>query len=262
MFNKFTSNTYQTTNTERSFLSRLTFNSRFYFFARSCWIFAKIGTCAKKGKFDRNNQSFYSAQNFALLESCGAKFDISGLENLDEANGPFVIASNHMSSLETAVLNAIISPRLDFTFVIKNSLFNMPFFGRAMRAINAIGIDRTNPKDDFKIILKEGKKRLEQGISVLIFPESTRQDEFKAENFNSIAVKLAKHAGAKIIPLALKTDFLGKGLIFPDFGPIHAEKKVFFEFGKPLEINATNSREVQEQVVDFIAKKSIEWQDK
>ena len=39
-------------------------------------------------------------------------------------------------------MNAIISPRLDFTYVIKSNTFSVPFLRQAMRAMNAIGIDR------------------------------------------------------------------------------------------------------------------------
>lgn len=258
MTNLFPGDSYDTPTGQRDIFSKCLLNSRFYFFLRTYLNFYKIGRCAARGEFDQAHQSYYSGLNFKILESCGALIHLRGLNHLNPENGPFVIIGNHMSSVETAVLNAIISPRLNFTFVIKNSLFSVPFFGTAMRAIDAIGVDRINPRDDFKIIMEEGAKRLKKGISVLIFPESTRQDEFLPERFNSIGVKLAKQAGVRIIPFALKTDFLAPGKLISEFGSINARKEIFFEFGSSIEI-AGNGKDEHRRVLDFISERTSNW---
>lgn len=258
MVNLFPNDSYDTPPGRRTFLSRILFNSRLYFYSKTYYNFYRIGRCAGRGRFDRDRQSYYSGLNVRILESCGARIHLRGLNHLSGTPGPFVIVANHQSSVETAILNAVISPRLDFTFVIKRSLFSVPFFGAAMRAIDAIGVDRVNPREDFKEVMRAGQELLKGGRSVLIFPESTRQREFLPERFNTIGLKLAKSAGVRIIPLALKTDFLEPGALIPEFGSLHRSRHIHLEFGEPLEASG-NGREAHRQILDFIAERTAHW---
>ena len=150
-------------------------------------------------------------------------------------------------------------PRIDFTFVIKRSLFDVNYFGDIMRSLEAIGVDRVNPRDDFKVVLSEGKERLARGKSVVLFPQATRSEAFIPEKFNTIGVKLAKSAGVPVIPVALKTDFLGVGKRFRDLGPLHPERDVYFEFAPALEITG-NGQEQHRQIIDFIQSRFNEWE--
>jgi len=249
---------YDTAPQTRCALARWTGNSRAALFFSLMRNFYLLGKCARRGEFDRVQQAYFSERNLRILESFGAQLHVRGLDNLRSEDGPYVLVGNHMSSVETAVLNAMISPRLDFTYVIKRSLFKVPCLGAAMHAVNAIGVDRDNPREDFKTILDEGKQRLTAGQSVLIFPEATRQLQFKAENFNSIGTKLAKSAGVKVLPFALKTDFMTPGLLFSEFGPLHPENAVHFAFGAPMAVTG-NGRDEHAAIVAFIAGKMAEW---
>ncbi len=250
---------YDTIPRKRAFLANCFFNSRFYFFPRLYLNFYLLGKCARRGLFNREKQTCFSEKNLRIIENSGARIHLRGLNHLSSEAGPFVLVGNHMSMIETALLNAMISPRFEFTYVIKSSLFKAPFLGSAMTAINAIGVNRINARDDFNVIIEEGKKRLKEGCSVLIFPESTRQLKFQAENFNSIGIKLAKNAGVKIIPFALKTDFVTPGLLSSEFGPLHPENQIYFEFGEPIAISG-NGKEEHRIITDFITAKTSEWE--
>lgn len=207
----FSENSYDTPDNRRDLRSRLLLNCRLNFHLQIWQNFYRIGRQAKNGLLSRGEQIRFSEKNVDILERCGAKIHLRGLENLSAGDGPFVLAGNHMSAVESLVLNAIISPRLDFTYVIKSNTFSVPFLRQAMRAMNAIGIDRDNPREDLRTVLSEGRRRLESGSSVLIFPEGGRHAEFVPERFNSIAVKLARAAKVELLPFALKTDFLPRG---------------------------------------------------
>lgn len=108
-----------------------------------------------------------------------------------------VLIGNHMSLLETALFHAVAREYLDFTFVIKQSLLTVPFFRDIMRSLGAIPVGRENPRDDLRAVLGDGKKVLESGRSIIIFPQSTRSETFDAAKFNSIGIKLAKSAGVR-----------------------------------------------------------------
>jgi 1-acyl-sn-glycerol-3-phosphate acyltransferase len=243
---------------ERCALSRWTGNSRFGLYACLLHNFYQLGRCARRGELSLAKQVYYSERNLRIFESFGARVHISGLRHLQADEGPYVLVGNHMSSMETVLLNAMISPRLDFTFVIKRGLFKLPCVGAAMRAVNAIGVARKNPREDFKVILEEGKKRLAAGQSVLIFPEATRQRQFKAENFNSIGSKLAKNAGVKILPFALKTDFISPGWLCGELGALQPENSVHFAFDAPKTISG-NGREEHAAIIAFISDKMRQW---
>ena len=256
----FTADSYDTAdNVPHAFMDNLLLRSRWYFYLKNFGIFVRTGKCGRAGKLDCFNQTEFSNGNIRLLESVGGKLHLRGLNNIDKLNGqPAVIVANHMSLLETALLHSIMRPRLDFTFVIKRSLLDVKYFGDIMRALEAIPVDRVNPRDDFKVVLTEGKKRLEQGKSVVIFPQATRSEAFIPENFNTIGIKLAKAAGVPVLPLALKTDFLGNGKILRDMGPIHRKHEVYFEFAEP-EMVTDSGKELHEKIIAFIQDRLNTW---
>ncbi len=254
----FAENTYDTPGDRRDRLTKLLCNFRYNFYFRIYYNFYRIGKCSRQGRFDRVNQARYSAGNADILERCGARIHLRGLEHLSAEPGPFVIAGNHMSAVETMILNAVISPRLDFTFVIKQGLFGVPFMRQAMRAVGAIGVGQLNPREDFKVIMEEGERCLRGGKSVLIFPEAARCETFLPERFNTIAVKLARKAGVKVIPFALKTDFLKFGRLIRECGPVCPENEIHLEFGAPISISGTG-REEQLRIIEFIRERCMRW---
>ncbi len=238
---------------------RLCCGGRWYFYWKNFLIFSRSGRCGRRGELDGAHQIFYSNQNIRLIESCGGRLHLRGLDNLRALNGrPVVLIGNHMSLLETAIFHAIVRPHLDFTFVIKSALMKIPHFGDIMRAIDAIQVGRDNPREDLKNVLTEGRKRLEAGRSVIIFPQATRSAEFHPEKFNSIGVKLARAAGVPIVPFALKTDFLANGRWLRDLGPIHRENDVWFEFAPAMDITGSGKEELQ-WVIEFIQDRLNQW---
>lgn len=215
----------------KSMLYRLSLGSRWYFYLNNFGIFARTGRCGRRGRLDKERQIYYSNKNFRLVEKCGGRIHLRGLENLRDVSGePVVLIGNHMSLLETALFHAVAREYLDFTFVIKQSLLTVPFFRDIMRSLGAIPVGRENPRDDLRAVLGDGKKVLESGRSIIIFPQSTRSETFDAAKFNSIGIKLAKSAGVRVLPFALKTDFLGNGKYLRDMGPVRPKRGVYFEF--------------------------------
>ena len=92
------------------------------------------------------------------------------------------------------------------TFVIKESLKRYPLFKHVMLARKPIVVTRTDPRADLQTVLEQGKDCIERGLSVIIFPQTTRTVDFQRKRFNSIAVKLARRANVPVVPIALRTD--------------------------------------------------------
>ncbi|UDQ96684.1 lysophospholipid acyltransferase family protein [Lentisphaerota bacterium WC36G] len=223
--------------------------------------FLSIGMASIKaslGIFGKKEQIISGVSFSRAVEKSGGKIHIRGVEHIRNLNEPVVIVCNHMSIIETIVINGIIREHLDFTFVIKDSLLKTPFFGKVMKAIKAIPLTRADPKADFKTIMTQGKKNLEKGRSIVIFPEGTRSEKFNPDKFGSIGTKLAKNAKVKLIPLALKTNYVEQGKIFKNLGALRQENELYFEFDRPLEITG-NGRTEQQHVVEFIDNRLKYW---
>jgi 1-acyl-sn-glycerol-3-phosphate acyltransferase len=159
-----------------------------------------------------------------------------------------------MSILETFVLPCLIQPHRDVTFVVKESLLSFPFFKHVMRNRNPIVVGRANPREDLRIVLKEGQNRLKANISVIIFPQTTRSIDIDPQKFNSLGVKLARRGNVPVVPVALKTDAWGIGRKFKDFGKIRPVIPVHITFGDPLQVQGSGKEE-HKFIVDFIMNK-------
>ncbi len=214
---------------------------------------------ARHGKYNKEAWRLSSLNVLRALERTGLKVSISGIEYLQTLKTPCVIVANHMSMMDTVVIPAIVAQEIPVTFIIKESLMHYPVFKHIMQSQNPIALGRTNPREDLKKVFGEGQKRLELGISVTVFPQTTRGTHFDSKQFNSIGVKLAQKAGVPVLPLALKTDAWTNGKVIKDLGQIHPEIPAHFAFDSPVMAEG-NGKGAQQQITGFIKQKLKEWQ--
>ena len=212
----------------------------------------------RSGRFDFTAWAGLSYGVFHAVEACGGIIHIRDHDALKPPHGPVVYVANHMSVLETLLLpvQALLHGRL--TFVVKESLLRYPVFSSIMRAVNPVSVARANPREDLKVVLIEGQRRLESGLSVVIFPQATRSAVFNPAEFNSLGAKLAKRAGVPVVPVAVKTDFARNGKWMKDFGRVDRSLPLHFRYGAPLTVGA-REREAHEAVVRFITANLKEW---
>jgi 1-acyl-sn-glycerol-3-phosphate acyltransferase len=192
------------------------------------------------------------------LERCGVHFDITGAEHLLHLDSPCVFVANHMSVLETVILPVIIQPHKAVTFIVKDSLMTYPVFKHILRTRDPIVVNRVNPRQDLKTVLQDGKALLDRGISVVVFPQTTRSRSFDPESFNSLGIKLAARAQVPVVPLALITDAWENGRWIKEFGRINPTRKVCFAFDKPLVVDGRGA-DAHAQVIAFISGKIQQW---
>ena len=230
----------------------------FSFYLKMFKIVFKASSDAKRMKYDTAEWGRSSLDIFHALEYVGIKAEITGADNFINFAKPCVFIANHMSALETFILPCIIAPFRDVTFAVKKSLIDYPVFKYVIRSRDPIVVGRINPRDDLKAVLEGGTERLKAGRSIIIFPQTTRTDNFDAEKFNTIGIKLAKRAEAPIIPIALKTDAWGNGKLIKDFGKIEPSKKVYFAFGQSMMIHGRGDAEHQ-KIIEFISANLKKW---
>jgi 1-acyl-sn-glycerol-3-phosphate acyltransferase len=239
-------------------IDRLTFNSRLVFTALFVRTVIRSRNLSRKGLYDSSKWVDTSHEVFTNVERCGGRIHITGLENFRDLKEPVLFLSNHMSTLETMIFPGIIHPLKSITFVVKEALVNHWVFKEIMKSRDPIVLSRENPREDFRIVMEQGPEILNKGISIVIFPQSTRRVEFRPSEFNSLGTKLAAKTGVSVIPVAIKTDFWGLGRISSYIGPIDRKKQVHIAFGKPMKVEGTGKAEHQ-KIVAFIQDHLATW---
>jgi 1-acyl-sn-glycerol-3-phosphate acyltransferase len=228
------------------------------FYPRILSVVWRAGAKAKRGQYDDREWSASSLTTLRALEAAGVQFEISGLDHVANLDGPCVFIGNHMSTLETFILPVLLLPYTRATFVVKQSLLDYPVFGHVMRSRDPIAVGRANAREDLQAVLEGGVERLRRGLSMIIFPQTTRTPRFDPAEFNSIGVKLAKKAAVPVIPIALKTDAWGNGRLLKDFGRIDPSKRVHLAFGPPMWLKDRGGDE-HRAIIRFISAKLAEW---
>lgn len=213
---------------------------------------------AVKGQYDDKSWADSSLEVMAKLETCGARFHISGLDQVRALEGPAVFVANHMSTLETTLLPGLVNPIRPCTYVVKEKLMHGLIWGPIMRSRNPIAVTRTDPRKDMDTVMTEGVRLLGAGRSIIIFPQGTRTDVFRRGGFNSLGIKLAARAGVPVVPVALKTDYWGNSPVFRGFGPVHRDRPVMLEFGAAMAVAGRGKNE-HEACLDFIESRLRSW---
>ena len=243
---------------KRSFWDKISMGTSMYFGPKFLYLLTVSRNLALANKFDTATWASTSYDIFRLLEDCGGKFTIEGMDRISEVEGPVVFVSNHMSMLESMVFPSIIASRREVTFVVKKSLTTHALFGPTMRARSPIAVDRKDPVGDFKTVMAEGEEKLKNGTSIVIFPQSQRMVQFDEKQFNTLGIKLAKKANVPVIPVAIKTDFWTNGKWFKDIGRLDRSKSIHIKFGAPITVDGPGKKEHQE-VIDFIQSHLEKW---
>lgn len=212
---------------------------------------------AKDGLYDDYRWVNSSFDVLDALEENGIKVYAEGIDYVRQLNSPAVFIANHMSTLETFILPSIINPIRRVIYIIKKELADFPLFGPVAVARDPIVVGRKNPREDLLHVLNEGKRRLAEGRSIIVFAQKTRSKEIDFSTFTTLGIKLAKQSKVPVIPIALVTDAWGNGKKLKDFGKIDPSKKVHFAFGKPIDI--ASGKDEMKTVIDFINSKIIEW---
>jgi len=160
----------------------------------------KIKYIQKKSPKESEILAYRAVQNIAkyVLRVTKSSVKVSGIENIPKGNCVFI--ANHQAIFDGFALLAYIDK--PFGFVAKKEIKKIPLVSSWLKSIGSIYINRQSPRKSIKTI-QEGVERINDGYSMLIFPEGTRSLASKMNSFKKGSMKLAIKSKACIVPITI-----------------------------------------------------------
>jgi len=184
---------------------------------------------------------------------------VEGLDRLSHLEGPVIFAANHSSHLDTPLLLSVIPERWRNRLVVAGAADY--FFDTRWRAatfalaLGAIPIERHRVSRDSAT---RAARLVEEGWSLLIFPEGGRSPDGWGQAHRPGAAWLAERTGRPVIPVHLEgtRQILARGAKRLRPGTTHVT------FGRPLQ-PIGNARDLAAQVESTVAalgdERATDW---
>ena len=143
----------------------------------------------------------------------------------------YVYMSNHQSHLDIPMLYATL-PSPTIRMLGKTELFQIPLWGRGLRAAEFIEVDRENHVRAVQSIHR-ARELLDDQVSIWIAPEGTRSHDGRIGKLKKGGFHLALDAGAPIVPVAIRgtIDVFKRGT-----RSMHRGKRVDVTIGAPISV--------------------------
>lgn len=138
-----------------------------------------------------------------ILKGSGIEVELRGLEHLPAS--PAVLVGNHQGMFDILVLLGHLDPPP--VFVAKHTLFWIPLFGQAMRAVGHIPVNRSHPDKAIASIQRGTQKLQKHGDHVVFFPEGTRTRNGQLLPFKKGAFVFAIESQLPLVPFAIEGSF-------------------------------------------------------
>jgi 1-acyl-sn-glycerol-3-phosphate acyltransferase len=139
-----------------------------------------------------------------VLKMFEADVEVLGRENIPE-KGPVVFVGNHQGYGDI-LLCLYAFDRFQVGFLAKSTLEKVPWYGKWIKDIRSIYIERDDSRASLKAI-NEGIELLEQGFSLVVFPEGTRSKGPDIQEFRRGPLRLATKPGIPIIPFSIQGSY-------------------------------------------------------
>ena len=139
-----------------------------------------------------------------ILKTMNINVRVIGLDKLDR-NADYIFAPNHASSLDIPLILGF----LPFWIVpiSKIELKWVPFLGWAMQAAGHVFVDRRDHEKAMLSIAKIKNSLLKNPRSILIFPEGSRTNDGKVNQFKTGGLSIGISTKISIVPVAIDGSF-------------------------------------------------------
>lgn len=177
-----------------------------------------------------------------LQITCNINYTIEGIENLPKE--PCIVMSNHQSAWETIALQIIFVPQ---AWVLKRELLWIPIYGLGLASMKPIAINRSNATSALRKIIREGQKRLNDKIWVVIFPEGTRSMPNEQKKYQLGGALLAEKSQFPIVPIAHNA-----GYLYPPRRLIKQAGNITMRIGLPICTHDKKASDIMNEVKNWI----------
>ena len=170
-------------------------------FAKISWLFATLIIVVSLATMIFTFYVFprpYSRKLSAWIIRLGIFFsaDVKGKE--DPEAKMFLV--NHQSDIDIVIMETV--SKRDITWVAKKELFDMPFFGLALKLAQDIAVERESKTSLIKL-LRDVKKNLKTNRVITMFPEGTRSPKETMLPFKSGAKVVADTYSLRVQPVVI-----------------------------------------------------------
>ena len=171
---------------------------------------------------------------------------VSGWENLPVGEkASAILLVKHQSLWETFSMIALMPHPLAYVF--KKELLQIPFFGWAIGSMDMIHIDRKQGTQAFGKVVEQGKRLLDKGTWVIMFPEGTRIPRGQKGTYKTGGTRLAIETGAPVVPVAVTS-----ARCWPKKAFIKTPGVVDISIGKPIPSAGREPAELMREVEAWI----------
>lgn len=161
----------------------------------------------------------------------------------------YVYMSNHQSHMDIPMLYATL-PSPTIRMLGKKELFQIPIWGKGLRAAEFIEVDRSNHARAVRSI-EYAAKLVREGVSIYLAPEGTRSKDGRINPLKKGGFHLAVETGAPIVPVAIRgtIDILPRGHRVMKTG-----QRVDVTIGAPIPVAGRPIEALMAEVRDFLVK--------
>lgn len=124
-------------------------------------------------------------------------------------DGPFILASNHLSHIDPPLLSASVPLARRIVFMAKEEIFHSPFSGFLARGVNAISVRRGEAD---RAAFRQAIQVLEQDHVLGMFPEGTRSRNRHLQSGHPGTAIIAFRSGLPVVPAAITGSEQVRGL--------------------------------------------------
>ncbi len=180
---------------------------------------------------------------------CGLKYQVQGRENIPDLSS-FLIMAKHQSTWETLALSFTLPPHI---WVYKRELLWVPFFGWALWCVRPIAVNRSSKVSSLEQVVAQAKKRMSEGMCVLIFPEGTRVPAGTKGRYKTGASLLAEQTAKPVLPIAHNA-----GHFWPRTGFIKNAGLITIRIGPLIESSDKSAAQINTAVETWIEAQQAE----
>ncbi|KAA6332984.1 1-acyl-sn-glycerol-3-phosphate acyltransferase [termite gut metagenome] len=116
----------------------------------------------------------------------------------------YVFVANHQGAFDIFLIYGFLGR--NFKWMMKKSLRKLPFIGKACESAGHIFVDRSAPKSMLNSI-RQAEVSLQNGISLVVFPEGSRSYTGRMGAFKKGAFQLADDLQLAVVPVTIDGSF-------------------------------------------------------